>query len=84
MHWRKLKIHLKNWANELEEGYHADAKYVRDELLPKLDTDLPIYNARGKNPLVHQKDKRVTQCKVQLLLGDRNDNGQTIGFAPPV
>ena len=34
MHWRKMKIHLKHWANSLEEeGYHADAKYVREELI---------------------------------------------------
>lgn len=53
MHWRKLKIHLKNWANELEEeGYHADAKYVREALMPKLDTDLPIYNERGKQKIL--------------------------------
>ena len=61
MHWRKMKIHLKNWANALEEeGYLADAKYVRDELLPKLDTDLPIYNARGKQKileLIEQQEK---------------------------
>ena len=61
MHWRKLKIHLKNWANELEEeGRYADAKYVRDELLPKLDTDLPIYNERGKRKifrLIAQQEK---------------------------
>lgn len=61
MHWRKMKIHLKNWANALEEeGYQADAKYVRDELLPKLDTDLPIYNERGKRKifrLIAQQEK---------------------------
>ncbi|MCK6053388.1 hypothetical protein [Moraxella osloensis] len=59
MRWLKLKIHLKNWANELEEeGYHADAKYVRDELLPKLDTDLPIYNARGKRKILELIEKQ--------------------------
>ena len=61
MHWRKMQIHLKNWANELEEeGRYADAKYVRDELLPKLDTDLPIYNERGKRKifrLIAQQEK---------------------------
>nr|WP_309574585.1 hypothetical protein [Moraxella osloensis] len=59
MHWRKLKIHLKNWANELEEeGYHADAKYVRDELIPKLDIDLPIYNERGKQKILELIEKQ--------------------------
>ena len=59
MRWLKLKIHLKNWANELEEeGYHADAKYVRDELLPKLDIDLPIYNARGKRKILELIEKQ--------------------------
>lgn len=61
MYWRKMQIHLKNWANELEEeGRYADAKYVRDELLPKLDTDLPIYNERGKRKifrLIAQQEK---------------------------
>lgn len=61
MHWRKLKIHLKNWANELEEeDYHADAKYVREALIPKLDIDLPIYNERGKQKileLIEQQEK---------------------------
>ena len=61
MYWRKMQIHLQNWANELEEeGRYADAKYVRDELLPKLDTDLPIYNERGKRKifrLIAQQEK---------------------------
>ena len=61
MHWRKLKIHLKNWANALEEeGYPADAKYVREALIPKLDIDLPIYNERGKQKileLIERQDK---------------------------
>lgn len=61
MYWRKMQIHLKNWANELEEeGRYADAKYVRDDLLPKLDTDLPIYNERGKRKifrLIAQQEK---------------------------
>ena len=49
MHWRKMKIHLKRWANSLEEeGYYADAKYAREELISKIDNDLPIYNERGK------------------------------------
>ena len=49
MHWRKMKIHLKHWANSLEEeGYHADAKYVREELMARIDNDLPIYNERDK------------------------------------
>ena len=31
MHWKKMKIHLKHWANSLEEeGYRADARYVRE------------------------------------------------------
>lgn len=59
MHWRKLKIHLKNWANELEEaGYHADAKYVREALIPKLDIDLPIYNERGKQKILELIEKQ--------------------------
>ena len=53
MHWKKMKIHLKHWANSLEEeGYHADARYVRDELISKIDNDLPIYNERGKQKLL--------------------------------
>ena len=62
MHWRKMKIHLKHWANSLEEegyhaeGYHADAKYVREELMSKIDNDLPIYNERGKKKLLELID----------------------------
>ena len=54
MHWRKMKIHLKHWANSLEEegGYRADAKYVREELISKIDNDLPIYNERGKQKML--------------------------------
>ena len=52
MRWRKMKIHLKHWANSLEEeGYHADAKYVREELMATIDNDLPIYNERGKQKI---------------------------------
>jgi hypothetical protein len=62
MHWRKMKIHLKNWANELEEeGYHADAKYVREALMPKLDADLLTYNERGKQKL-SELIKKNEQC----------------------
>ena len=54
MHWRKMKIHLKHWANSLEEeGYHADAKYVREELISKIDRD---YNERGKQKLLELID----------------------------
>ena len=57
MHWRKMKIHLKHWANSLEEeGYRADAKYVREELISKIDNDLPIYNERGKNKILELID----------------------------
>ena len=35
-----------------EEGYHADAKYVREELISKIDSDLPIYNERGKQKIL--------------------------------
>ena len=58
MHWKKMKIHLKYWANSLEEeGYHADAKYVRGgELVSKIDSDLPIYNERGKKKLLELID----------------------------
>ena len=53
MHRRKMKIHLKHWANSLEEeGYHADAKYVREELISKINSDLPIYNERGKQKIL--------------------------------
>lgn len=53
MRWRKMKIHLKHWANSLEEeGYRADAKYVREELISKIDNDLPIYNERGKQKML--------------------------------
>ena len=49
----EVKIHLKHWANSLEEeGYHADAKYVREELMSKIDNDLPIYNERGKRKIL--------------------------------
>ena len=54
MHWRKMKIHLKHWANSLEEeGYHADAKYVREELISKIDND---YNERGKKKILELID----------------------------
>ena len=56
MHWRKMKIHLKHWANSLEEGYCADAKYVREELISKIDSDLPIYNERGKQKILELID----------------------------
>ena len=57
MHWKKMKIHLKHWANPLEEeGYRADAKYVREELISKIDSDLPIYNERGKQKLLELID----------------------------
>ena len=57
MHWRKIKIHLKHWANSLEEeGYHADAKYVREELMAKIDNDLPICNERGKQKILELID----------------------------
>ena len=62
MHWRKMKIHLKHWANSLEEEgyhyirYHADAKYVREELISKIDNDLPIYNERGKQKILELID----------------------------
>ena len=58
MHRRKMKIHLKHWANSLEEeGYHADAKYVREELISKIDNDLPIYIDRGKKKILELIDK---------------------------
>ena len=42
-----------HWRNSLEEeGYHADAKYVREELISKIDSDLPIYNERGKQKIL--------------------------------
>ena len=54
MHRRKMKIHLKHWANSLEEeGYHADAKYVREELISKIDND---YNERGKKKILELID----------------------------
>ena len=57
MHWRKMKIHLKHLANSLEEeGYYADAKYIRQELISKVDSDLPIYNERGKKKLLELID----------------------------
>ena len=53
MHWIKMKIHLKHLANSLEEeGYRAEANYVREELMAKIDNDLPIYNERGKQKLL--------------------------------
>ena len=39
-----------------EEGYHADAKYVREELISKIDNDLPIYNERGKKKILELID----------------------------
>ena len=57
MHWRNMKIRLKHLANSLEEeGYHADAKYVREELMAKIDNDLPIYNERGKQKILELID----------------------------
>ena len=57
MHWRKMKTHLKHWANSLEEeGYYADAKYIREELISKIDNDLPIYNERGKQKILELID----------------------------
>ena len=57
MHWIKMKIHLKHWANSLEEeGYYADAKYVMEELMVKIDNDLPIYNERGKQKILELVD----------------------------
>ncbi len=57
MHWRKMKTHLKYWANSLEEeGYLVDAKYVREELISKIDNDLPIYNERGKKKILELID----------------------------
>ena len=50
MHWIKMKIHLKHLANSLEEeGYYAEAKYVREELMAKIDSD--IMNAVSKSYL---------------------------------
>ena len=48
---------MKHWANSLEEeGYYADAKYVREELISKIDNDLPIYNERGKKKILELID----------------------------
>ena len=48
---------MKHWANSLEEeGYCADAKYIREELISKIDSDLPIYNERGKQKLLELID----------------------------
>ena len=46
-----------HWTNSLEEeGYRADAKYVREELISKIDNDLPIYNERGKQKILELID----------------------------
>ena len=43
-----------HWRNSLEEeGYRADAKYVREELISKIDRD---YNERGKQKLLELID----------------------------
>ena len=48
---------MKHWKNSLEEEwYHADTKYVREELVSKIDSDLPIYNERGKQKLLELID----------------------------
>ena len=48
---------LEKGENSLEEeGYHADAKYVREELISKIDNDLPIYNERGKKKILELID----------------------------
>ena len=48
---------LEKGENSLEEeGYHADAKYVREELISKIDEDLPIYNERGKKKILELID----------------------------
>ena len=39
-----------------DEGYYADAKYVREELMAKIDNDLPIYNERGKQKILELID----------------------------
>ena len=39
-----------HWRNSLEEeGYRADAKYVREELISKIDNDC---NERGKKKIL--------------------------------
>ena len=50
MHWRKVKTLLR------KRGYRADAKYVREELISKIDNDLPIYNERGKKKILELID----------------------------
>ena len=68
MHWRKMKIHLKHWANSLEEeGYRADAKYVRDELISKIDNDLPIYNERGKQKLLELIERDSIDVNIDTI-----------------
>ena len=54
----KLWEPLKHWANSLEEeGYYADAKYVMEELMAKIDNDLQIYNERGKQKILELIDE---------------------------
>ena len=48
---------LEKGENSLEEEwYRADAKYVREELISKIDNDLPIYNERGKKKILELID----------------------------
>ena len=52
-----MKIHLKHWAIPfLLKRVCADAKYVREELISKIDSDLPIYNERGKQKILELID----------------------------
>ena len=68
MHWRKMKIHLKHWENSLEEeGYHADAKYVREELVSKIDNDLPIYNERGKQKILELIERDSIDVNIDTI-----------------
>ena len=68
MHWRKMKIHLKHWANSLEEeGYHADAKYIREELMSKIDNDLPIYNERGKQKILELIERDSIDVNIDTI-----------------
>ena len=59
---------MKHWANSLEEeGYRADAKYVRDELISKIDNDLPIYNERGKQKILELIERDSIDVNIDTI-----------------
>lgn len=59
---------MKHWANSLEEeGYHADARYVREELISKIDNDLPIYNERGRQKILELIERDSIDVNIDTI-----------------